>query len=202
MKLLTPLAMLFISLFLVINIISQKIISCLGIYFTVGDMIFPFMYLISVILTETYGYQTSRTIIWSAFGCNLLASSIMVIAILLPANSILWSDQTSFSLILGRTPRLLFASFTAFLTGEFICANILTKLNKFFNLKTRSTISTLVGHLSDSLMFSCIAFAGTTSVKNIIQLALSACIVKILVQIILLPLITFLIQKMKQFENI
>lgn len=194
--------MLFISLFLVINIISQKIISCFGIYFTVGDMIFPLMYLISVILTETYGYQTSRTIIWSAFGCNLLVSGIMVIAILLPANSTLWTDQASFSLILGKTPRLLFASFTAFLTGEFICANSLTKLNKFFNLKTRSTISTFSGHLSDSLIFSCIAFAGITPIKNIIQLALSACITKILVQIILLSLIAVLIQKMKKFENI
>ncbi len=201
MSLLIPLSMLFISLFLTINLISQKIITCYGIYFTAGDLIFPFMYLISVLLTEVYHYRQSRLVIWSAFGCNFLIACVIKLAILLPINPNVWNQQTAFSLILGKAPRLLWASFIAFLTGELVCAKTVTILNKKYPVQLRSIFATTMGHLSDSLIFSFVAFLGTVSVFNVLRLMFSACCIKILVQMTLLPFITLLIAKIKQFEQ-
>jgi uncharacterized integral membrane protein (TIGR00697 family) len=205
LKLYTPIAMLFVSLFIVVNIVAQKLIP-LGdsIMLTAGDFIYPLNYILSIILTEVYGYTMSRRVIWCAFVCNLFVALIITFAIYLPASPI-WHEQAQYEAILGRIPRLLMASLVAFLIGEFIGTYILAKIKIFTTgkyLLFRILGTTIVGQLIDSIAFTAIAFARIINWQDIIILSFSAYWCKIIYQIILIPFIYTLTRFLKKYEHV
>ncbi|MEE8470386.1 MAG: queuosine precursor transporter [Dehalococcoidia bacterium] len=125
-------------------------------------IIFPLSYIFGDILTEVYGYRLARRVIWLAFLCNILAVTAFWVGGLMPA---LDADvQSAYEVILGYTPRILAASFAAYLVGEFANSFILAKMKiktggRF--LWSRTISSTIVGQGLDTVMFITIAFAGT-----------------------------------------
>jgi uncharacterized integral membrane protein (TIGR00697 family) len=81
---------------------------------------------------------------------------------LLPPASF-WGGQGAYERILGYTPRLLLASFIAYLIGEFANSFVMAKMKiatKGRWLWTRTIGSTVVGEGLDSLVFITIAFLG------------------------------------------
>ncbi len=200
-----PLAMVFVALFIVVNIVAQKIVP-LGamVLLTAGDFIYPLLYLVSILLTEVYGYTMSRRVIWSAFGCNLLVAFIVALSIALPSAAF-WQDQEAFQSILGRTPRLLVASLGAFLVGEFLGTYVLAKIKVFTQGRYfwfRAASATLLGQLIDSFVFTTVAFYGLFSLHKIFILAVSAYGCKIIYQVFLTPLIYPLANFLKHTEGI
>ncbi|HEY8475744.1 MAG TPA: queuosine precursor transporter, partial [Chloroflexota bacterium] len=111
-----------------------------------------------------YGYRQARLVIWLGFCCNLL----MVVAIwfgqvLPPAAFVPGQEgvQAAYERVLGFTPRLLVASFLAYLVGEFANAMVLARLKVATRgrwLWLRTIGSTLVGQGLDSLVFITLAF--------------------------------------------
>jgi uncharacterized integral membrane protein (TIGR00697 family) len=156
-------AALFITCLLAANIIAAKLITVGGLTLTAGIVIFPLSYVLGDVLTEVWGYAVSRRVIWLGFACNAL----MVVAIWaggeLPAAPF-WKGQAAYQEILGLAPRILLASFVAYLVGEFANAFVLAKLKIVTEgrwLWTRTIGSTVVGQGLDSIVFVTLAFAGT-----------------------------------------
>jgi uncharacterized integral membrane protein (TIGR00697 family) len=162
---------LFITSLLTANIIAVKLFTVGGlalpwsgepVVLPAGVIIFPVSYIFGDVLTEVYGYRMARRVIWLGFLCNLL----MVLAIwtgqLLPPAPF-WDAQPAYERILGFTPRLLAASFAAYLVGEFANAIVLARMKVLTQgrwLWSRTIGSTLVGQGLDSLVFITLAFAG------------------------------------------
>src|SRR5512143_24809 len=109
----------FVTCLLVANIIAVKPVQLGGLVFPAAVVIFPLAYIFGDILTEVYGYARARQTIWIGFACNLIAVTAFYLAGLLPAAGF-WPNQTAYDTILGFTPRLLVASFLAYLVGEFL----------------------------------------------------------------------------------
>ena len=205
LKFYTPIAMLFVSLFIIVNIVTQKIVPIGGqLILTAGDFIYPLNYLLSMILTEVYGYTMSRRVIWSAFVCNVFVALAIALSIALP-EATSWHEQEQYRTILGRTPRLLAASLGAFLVGEFIGTYILAKAKVFTAGKylwLRTMGATLVGQIIDSIAFTAIAFIGIISWQDIVILCISAYGCKIIYQILLTPTIYMLANFLKKREHV
>lgn len=205
LKFYTPIAMLFVSLFIAVNIIAQKIVPISNnIMLTAGDFIYPLTYASSIILTEVYGYAMSRRVIWASFICNLVVAAIIMFAVTLPAAAS-WHEQEQYAVILGRAPRLLGASFGAFLIGEFIGTYVLAKLKVFTSGKYlwfRTIGSTLIGQLIDSMVFTTIAFVNVISWNDIMILGISAYWCKIVYQIVLTPGIYASARALKKHEHV
>ena len=75
-----------------------------------------------------------------------------------------WQGQGAWDAILGFTPRLLVASFVAYLVGEFTNSIVLARMKVATRgrwLWSRTIGSTIVGEGLDSLVFITVAFAGT-----------------------------------------
>jgi uncharacterized integral membrane protein (TIGR00697 family) len=164
-------ASLFVTTLVISNIIAVKLVTIAGLVLPAAVILFPIAYIIGDVLTEVYGYARARQVIWTGFLCNLLAVAAIWIAGLLPAASF-WnagvyksaSDASiAYGAILGFTPRLLLASFIAYLIGEFLNSFVLAKLKvrtggRFLWLRTIS--STVIGQGADSTIFISVAFAG------------------------------------------
>lgn len=205
LKFYPPIAMLFVSLFIAVNLITQKLVP-IGdsLMLTAGDFLYPLSYMLSIILTEVYGYTMSRRVIWTAFVCNGFVAIIIIFSIWLPA-AVKWQEQQAYTMILGRTPRILAASFSAFLVGEFIGTYILAKikvltLGKYLWFRTLS--STFIGQFIDSITFTVIAFMGILTWHDVIILSITAYWCKIIYQTLLTPAIYMVVRFLKKQEHV
>jgi uncharacterized integral membrane protein (TIGR00697 family) len=152
----------FITCLITANITAVKLVNVFGLLLPAAIVIFPVSYIFGDILTEVYGYRQARRVIWLGFLCNLIAVIAIWLGQVLPPASF-WSGQAAYERILGYTPRLLLASFLAYLLGEFANAFVMAKMKiatKGRWLWSRTIGSTLIGEGLDSLVFMTIAFVG------------------------------------------
>ena len=156
------LAALFVACLIASNIIAVKLVVIFGFVLPAAIIIFPLSYILGDVLTEVYGYAQARRVIWLGFACNLVAVAAIWGAGALPTAEI-WHDQDAYERILGQAPRILLASFLAYLVGEFANAFVLAKMKIATRgrwLWSRTIGSTLVGQALDSAVFMTAAFAG------------------------------------------
>ena len=153
---------LFVACLIAANIAAVKLIAPFGLLLPAAIVIFPVSYILGDVLTEVYGYRAARRVIWLGFLANLIVVAAIALAQVLPAAPF-WDGQAAFERILGQTPRILAASFLAYLIGEFANAFVLAKLKIATEgrlLWLRTIGSTLVGQGLDSAVFITLAFAG------------------------------------------
>jgi len=207
-------AALFITCLITANIIAVKLIT-LGIEpirlggfqfpapLPAAIVIFPLSYIFGDILTEVYGYRQARKVIWLGFLCNLIAVIAFWVAGRIPALDS--GVQNAYERILGYTPRLLVASFLAYLVGEFANSFVLAKMKiktKGRFLWTRTIGSTLVGEGLDALVFITIAFGGTMSWALIVGIILTHWLVKTGYEVVATPFTYMVVNFLKKKEGI
>jgi len=193
----------FVTCLITSNIIAVKIIDVAGVVVPAAVVIFPLSYLFGDVLTEVYGYAKSRQVIWIGFACNALAVLAIWIGGRLPS-AVFWDGQTAYVRILGSTPRLLLASFGAYLVGEFLNSFVLARLKVATGgrwLWTRTIGSTLVGQGADSLIFIVIAFVGTVPAADLGRVVLAQWLVKSGYETAATPLTYAVVRFLKRTER-
>jgi uncharacterized integral membrane protein (TIGR00697 family) len=188
----------FISALITANIIAVKLVDIFGFVLPAAVIIFPLSYIFGDILTEVYGYSQARRVIWLGFLCNLLVVGAIWVAQILPAASF-WDGQSAYERILGFTPRLLAASFIAYLVGEF--ANSFVLANGRW-LWTRTIGSTLVGQGLDSLVFITVAFLGVTPLNALPSIIVTQWLAKTAYEALVTPLTYLIVNFLKQQEGL
>src|SRR5438067_5882458 len=197
-------ASMFVTCLITANIIAVKLIFLFGFLVPAGIIVFPLSYLFGDVLTEVYGYGAARYVIWLGFLCNLLAVIAIVLGGLAPAAPF-WHDQAAYNTILGFTPRLLLASFIAYLIGEFTNSFVLAKLKiatKGRWLWTRTISSTLIGEGPDTVIFISIAFWGIIPPQLILTAILTQWMFKVLYEVIATPFTYEVVGFLKRRENL
>ncbi len=196
---------LFVTTLLTANVIAVKLVDLGGRVVPAGVVIFPLSYLFGDVLTEVYGYGQARRVIWLGFLCNLLMVAAIWVGGLLPPASF-WDAQPAYDRILGFTPRLLAASFAAYLVGEFANSYVLARLKVATRgrwLWTRTIGSTLVGQGLDSLVFLTIAFAGLMpSAAALLGVVVTQWLLKSLYEALATPLTYAVVTFLKRAERL
>jgi len=203
----------FVTTLIISNIIAVKLVHfAAGWDLPVAVILFPIAYIFGDVLTEVYGFARARQVIWTGFFCNLLAVGAMWIGGLLPATTF-WSAgafttpstaQQAYQAILGFSPRLLLASFTAYLIGEFLNSIVLARLKirtKGRFLWVRTITSTLIGEGADSTVFLMIAFWGSYPPNLIGDLILHQWLFKVAYEVIATPFTYLVVAWLKRAEN-
>jgi queuosine precursor transporter len=197
----------FVTVLILSNITSTKILSLGWFNFDGGTIIFPLAYIFGDILTEVYGYARARRVIWVGFGMNLLMVLVFWLVSSLPpaADEFAISQSSAFASILGVVPRIVLGSFVAYLFGEFINSYILAKMKiktKGKKLWARAIGSTVIGQFIDTTIFLLIAFAGVLPWDLLVIIWISNYIFKILVEILLLPITYRVVSWLKKKEDV
>jgi len=197
-------ASIFVTCLITANIIAVKLIFLFGFLVPAGIIIFPLSYLFGDVLTEVYGYGAARRVIWLGFACNLLAVIAIYLGGLAPAAPF-WHNQAAYETILGFTPRLLLASFIAYLVGEFTNSFVLAKLKmatKGHWLWTRTIGSTLLGEGVDTIIFISIAFWGIIPSQLLLTAILTQWAFKVLYEVIATPFTYLVVGFLKRRESL
>ena len=125
------------------------------------------------------------------------------IAIILPGSSE-FTGQNSMEAVLGSTPRVLIASFISYVIGGLINAKLLSKIKvktKGKYLILRAMVSTITGAAIDTIIFVPMVFIGVLEIPTILIMMCSIFIIKVMVEIILMPIIYKIVAFIKKKEN-
>lgn len=198
------LAAVFVTCLLTANIIASKVVDVFGWAAPAGVVVFPLSYVFGDVLTEVYGYRQARKVIWLGFLCNLIAVIAIWLAQVLPPAAF-WDGQQSYERILGYTPRLLVASFLAYLVGEFANSFVLARMKVLTQgrwLWSRTIGSTLVGEGLDSLVFVSLAFAGVIPGAILLTMIATQWILKTAYEVAATPLTYAVVNFLKRKEGL
>ena len=195
---------LFITSLITANITAVKLVDLKGLILPAAIFIFPLSYIIGDVLTEVYGYRRARQVIWLGFFCNLITVAAIWLGQVLPPASF-WDGQRAYEQILGYTPRILAASFLAYLVGEFANSFVLAKMKIATEGKwlwSRTIASTLIGQGLDSLVFISLAFAGAIPLTGLLLAIVTQWLAKTLYEALATPFTYLVVNFLKKREGL
>lgn len=194
----------FVTCLITANITAVKLIEVFGLILPAAILVFPLSYITGDVLTEVYGYSRARRVIWLGFVCNFILVLFIWVGQVLPP-AVFWDGQAAYERILGYTPRLLGASFMAYLVGEFANAYVLAKMKIATRgrwLWLRTIGSTVVGQGLDSAIFITLAFAGTIPMGGLAVAVITQWLAKSLYEAALTPLTYLVVKFLKRKEGV
>lgn len=183
----------YLYVFYCVGVLFQNILACKNIDFfafsvTAGILVSPLVFICQDISSEVYGYKRTRNLILLGYLCNFLFVILASISIALPYPSF-YANQEAFAAIFGTTPRIVFASFIAYLVGSLVNSKVMCNLKKYAekNLFIRAISSTVVGQFFDNFLFSFIAFYGVMNIQELLLMALGATFLETVYEVIFFP---------------
>ncbi|MCE9633721.1 MAG: queuosine precursor transporter [Methylophilales bacterium] len=186
--------------------VTQISLPILGVLtFGAGIMFFPISFIFGDILTEVYGYASSRRVIWAGFTALTFASFMAWVIVTLPAAPF-WHDQAAYNSVYGSTWRIALASLVAFWSGEFVNSYVLAKMKMMTQgrwLWTRTIGSTIFGEAVDSMLFFPLAFYGSGDFPDdqMPMIVLAQFLAKVGVEVLFTPVTYKIVAWLKSAEH-
>ena len=202
-KLFSIIAMVFVATLLISNIAAQKLFVFGPVIFTAGVIVFPITYIFGDVLTEVYGYNRTKRVIWTGFFCNILLAGVLWIAIILPPAQG-WPLQKEFEQVLGLVPRIVFASILGYWAGEFTNSYIMAKvkiLTKGKWLPLRTITSTIGGQFIDTAIFVLVAFLFVFEPSLLLATVLYGWAFKVIYEVLATPATVAIVRYLKKHEG-
>jgi uncharacterized integral membrane protein (TIGR00697 family) len=176
--------LLLFALYIFTNVAATKLvyIEWLDVVVTPGVFIYPLTFLIVDMLNEFYGLRLARKAILFAFASNALITVLLSATSFLPGLSG-WKLDEPYSEVMTHVSSVLVASSISFIFSEYVNSYLLNKIKQLTSsrfLFLRVFLSTFFAVIIDSFIFCFIAFYGTmTNVELInivyVQIAIKMC---------------------------
>ena len=166
------------------NIQVVKTIEILGVTATLGNIVYASSFLITDILSENYGKQAARRVVYFGLAAIVGFTLLMNLALFFEPAPDDFAHQ-SLSVIFGFLPRVAAASLLAYAVSQFhdVWAYAFWKrrFNGIRQIWIRNNLSTMVSQLIDSLVFTTVAFAGVFSVTVFFEIVVTTYLLKVIV---------------------
>lgn len=199
------LAVIFCVCLIVANLMEIKTVELGPLVITAGVIVFPVSYIINDCIVEIYGFARARFVIWLGFLMNLFVTVLLQIGLWLPGDAA-WTGQSAMQLVFGAVPRILAASFTAFICGSMVNAYVMSRMkmragNNGRGLSLRAIVSTILGEGTDSAIFFPIAFGGVLPWSTVLTLILTQTLLKTCYEILILPVTLRIVKRLRSIEG-
>lgn len=210
------LSMLFISCLITSNLLVIKIMrfsfpqgSCLnslfpqGLQASCGILPFPMTYFLGDILTEVYGFKTSRCVIWIGLMSMVIVSSFLHLSIVMPSSSV-FVHQEAYETLFRSSFRITIASIVAYFFGELVNALLMSWLKvktKGKHLWLRAFTSTFVGNVLDTFLFCMIVYTNVLALQDLLHISCTELALKVLFELGALPLTYWLSSYLKRHDR-
>lgn len=202
-KLLVLLTALNITFQLVSDVTAGKIIQFFIFPISVTVLYFPFVYIISDVMTEVYGYARARLVTWLTLISSVVAGVIYLIVANLPSPEFFGASE-AYATVFGIVPRILIGGWIAVFAGDILNNYVLAKMKVWMkgkHLWTRTIGSTIFGQGANTILFYVIALSGILPTNVLIISILSAWFLKVAIEVVFTPITYYVVRKVKQIEG-
>ena len=172
---------LFTAIDIVSNVIASKLVAIGPLVVPAASFLFPLAYTLIDLVNRSLGKAGARWVVLGAFGGNVVLVAGSSLAIALPAAAF-WPNQEAYALILGAAPRIVLASWVAYLASSMTDVELFARLQAR-PLWQRVVVSNAVSLFVDSILFVGIAFGPQAQIIG------SQYLVKLVMTVLSLPLI-------------
>src|SRR4030042_4234443 len=189
---------LYIACEVIANVTASNPVQIGGLVVPAAIFIYTLTFTLIDLINESMGKRGARRVILAAFIANLLLAAYAQFAVALPSAPF-YKGQEGFAGVLGSTPRIVFASLTAYLISSLIDAEIFALWRarirgpKWLRVLVSNTLSTAI----DSVIFIALSFYGLMPVWGLIKGQFA---VKMVITLLSLPLI-YLVRRQKKKED-
>lgn len=158
-------SMLFVTIDLAAVSVAYKIVS-LNYFLEINSaatFIFPLTYAIGDIVTEVYGYNMARKLIWLSLFLQFIFAMLITAAINLPSPTF-WTFNDAYTTVFGSTLRFVLAGTIANIASNFMNVYIVSKLKIPMEGRlfwVRSILSTLISGLLLTAIIVAVGFFGS-----------------------------------------
>ncbi len=201
------LAVLFVVCLIASNFFASRVwnLGFVPVQMSGAVLIFPISYIINDCLAELYGYRKTRLVIVLAFVVSIFVALMTMLMCALPEPVDAESLQLAgdFNNLNRIVPRATVASLLAFFFGSNFNAWILCRIKSQAGERRfwlRAVVSSLGGEVVDSLIFFPIVYWGILSPSVILGIFAAELSFKILYELAVLPLTSYIVKKLKKYE--
>ncbi len=197
-KIFLLLAITFVSLLIVSNVIAAKLITIGGLTVSAAAICYALTFFLTDTIAEIWGKERTLYVIKLGFFGSVISAIFIKLAIYMPAASF-WADQEQYQLILGANIRIVFASMVAYLISQYHdvwAFHFWKEKTKGKHLWLRNNFSTGASQLIDTVIFVTIAFSGTGA--PLVAIIIGEYIIKLVISILDTPLIYMFVNLIKR----
>lgn len=203
-RLLPLLLVLNVAFQLVCDATAGKIILLFGTGVSVTVLYFPFVYIVSDVVTEVYGYAVARTILWYTVIASMLAGIMYQLAVAVPAAPF-FAGGDAYATVFGVVPRVLVGSWLALFTGEIANNYVLARMKVATGgrwLWMRTIGSTVLGQLVNTAVFYVVALGGVIPAGVMGRAIVVGWAIKTIVEIVMTPVTYLVVGRVKRIEGV
>ena len=197
------LASIFIAGLLSANMLGTKVTVLFGVAVSVGIFAYPLTFMMTDVISEVFGKERAKQVVWSALIAQILVLILIYISIKLPAAD-RYNLNTEYVQVFSSSLRMIVASLIAFIISQMHDIWAFDFWKKKFSGKylwLRNNASTWVSQAIDTLLFMFIAFYGITDKFTfwfVLQLSLTYWIFKIIFAALDTPFVYLLVRWAKK----
>lgn len=178
------------ALVVIAMLVGQKLVPLFGFDANAGAIVFAASFLLTDIITETYGETKARLAVWAGFVAFVFYFFYSYITVVWPPLEY-WSNQAPYAEILLTSARITVAGGTAFLISQFLDIYVFGYFRERhgrggWRLGFRNILSTSISQGVDTLIFITIAFAG---LYPILDIFIGTYIVKLIIALLDTPFV-------------
>ena len=186
---------------IICNIQVVKTIDLFGFTTCLGNISYGAIFLTTDILSEKYGEKEARKAIILSF-FTLLIFTLSMILFLQYIPSEVDTTQNALKVVFDFLPRITIASLINCFLSQFIDARMYKLLkNKYGKLWISNNGSTIISQISDTIIFIGISFAGVMPFVNLVEMAITNLVFKILIAAMDTPFLYY-VSNIKKNEEI
>lgn len=196
--------MLYMMFMILSGITVYKMVLIASFTVPAGVIVTPFIYSISNIVTEVYGYAVSRNMMWWFIFVSALFTIFGFSLSHLPSPPD-FKNQAAYSLILGNMPVIFIAGIIGSISGMSFNNYIVSKYKVIFQGKKywlRSIFSTAGGEVLYNIIAYPIMFIGHIPFNEMLHIILDVSLFKIIITGIAWPMECFFARTLKIKEKI
>jgi uncharacterized integral membrane protein (TIGR00697 family) len=183
---------LFVAALVTGDFVGGKFWVLFGHNLSAGIIPFPLTFVLTDIVNEFYGTEGARRLTFVGLGAAAFVWGIITLSLHLPTSPDSPIPDAVFRGAFGTSARLYVASLTAYMIGQMLDISIFLVLRKMTGhrlLWLRSTGSTVLSQMVDSLSVSFVFLVGTHPMGFIIGNAVNNYVGKLIMAVLLTPLI-------------
>lgn len=167
------------------NIFVAKSIEIFGDNAAMGNVLFASTFLATDILNEKYGAKEAKKAVYIGLFAVLAYLGISQLCLLFIPSSIDMAHE-SMTALFGLSPRICLASVVMFFLANLLDVVLYDRLRKLTGARQiwfRNNVCTIACNCLENFGFTVLAFAGIYSMKDIMMIAISGCVIESVIAI-------------------